>query len=216
MNFFRYIYLLVISVPLLLSACGGGGGSSIEKPDDAISSRSNSSVSGSQSNSLMINGGVTTDLLIGGDVLITVGSQSFSTTVLSDRKYQANFVVANENVDTPIVIKVRGKNVNNWVELASLLPSAKKIKTIAGDNGVLEPSEFIGVNISPVTTSEYAQIKTRALSISNDNQLGDALFHISSVQQLDTAAMLNILLTDINLFSAKRRCYDTGVGSRCE
>jgi hypothetical protein len=201
---FQIMRLFFISLPLLLSACGGGGGSSIEKPDDAISSRSNSSVSGSQSNSVTIHGAVTTDLLIGGDVLITVGSQSFSTTVLSDRKYQANFVVANENVDTPVVIKVRGKNANNWVELASLLPSAQKIKTLAGDNRILESAEFIGVNISPMTTAEYAQINVREFPYSNDEQLTRALFNLSPLQQLDQAGLLHVLLTNLDYSLPKK------------
>lgn len=194
----KYAFYLLWCVHIfLLSACGGGGG--IDKADDENSSASSSSSLGSSgSNNLKIHGSVTTDLLIGGSVIITVGNESFSTTVLSDRKYQANFVVASGNIDTPIVIRVKGKGVNNWVELASLLPSAKKIKTMAGDNGVLESAEFIGVNISPMTTAEYVQINVREFPYSNDELLTNALFNLSPLQHLDQAGLLHVLLTNLD------------------
>lgn len=209
----KYRFLLgkiVLAAAILsLQACGGGGdketqpaAASASSNSSSLSPVSSSSAASSSTaaviNTLTISGQLVADSLAGATIEVTAGNQHFTAVADSQQKYSITLEVTETNKNAPIVISAQGINSNAWIKLASLLPSVISAKKLAGSNGILDASEFIGVNLSPLSTAEYALAKAFNNDINTDAERTTALLNVSAQQQLDSASVLTLLFTDID------------------
>ncbi len=221
-------YGLLITLMLTLSACGGGGGSadktpvnpssvattsssSISAPSSSSSISSSSSVSSlalsssssssKKANVVTITGLVTDNTIPNATVTIYVGSQTFTTTSDANGKYTINLTVDDANLNKPIKAVAKGGAAQSEVEFVSLLPSFKTLIEQAGNDAMLNSVENFAVNITNVTTAEYALIEQNKFSTATDAELETAKKNISDAEKLKLAALIKIVVDspDYNL-----------------
>ena len=220
-------YGLLITLMLTLSACGGGGSadktpvtpssvattssSSISAPSSSSSISSSSSVSSlalsssssssKKANIVTITGLVTDNTIPNATVTIYVGSQTFTTTSDANGKYTINLTVDDANLNKPIKAVAKGGAAQSEVEFVSLLPSFKTLIEQAGNDAMLNSVENFAVNITNVTTAEYALIEQNKFSTATDAELETAKKNISDAEKLKLAALIKIVVDspDYNL-----------------
>jgi len=209
-------YTLLFSVVVALSGCGGGGGGG-SNPSPAVSSAapsstpsSGSSFSSNSSSSsaptstpantqLTIQGKVAADALAGGEVVFTIGSNSYKTNVDDALKYSIQLDVPAQNIYMPFAAIATGSASDSWVQLAASFPSINALVAKAGSDKVLSEDEFFGVNISVLTTAQYAEITTSNSAINTDEARKDALLETHPIRALEKAAMLSRVISDIDV-----------------
>lgn len=225
-----FLYGMVFPFALLLSACGGGGGGS-SKPSpgpapSSISSTSSNGISSSSSNEssneisssssslasssvrsiarLTIEGAITG---FGGDgeVVFNVGSQEFKAVVDSSSGYTLTLEVDDPDLlDKPVTAVATGQGGEEWIQLAALYPSTRDLIKLAKD-GVLDSNEYSGVNISPVTTAEYAIVLSKKIPIESEKDFSFIAVQIDPWEKYRQAAYLTRVIANEAL-SGK---YDT-------
>lgn len=215
---------LLIPLSLAITGCGGGGGgkknpppapapatsSSVSSPvnssamttSSAPSSVGNSSTSSSAASSLPsaqqlgIRGKAATSALSGGEVVFTIGSQTFSASINNAGSYEISLPLASIDQNKPFVAIATGSGNKNWVQLAAYFPSIKTLVEKAGEDKLLEASEFFGVNITPLSTALYAELLHTNSAPESDAQLQNALMDVQSVRPLEGAGLILRLLSD--------------------
>ncbi|HTF98548.1 MAG TPA: hypothetical protein VL995_20575 [Cellvibrio sp.] len=176
------------------SSIGGVGSSSagITSSSTQISSSDPATVS------LSIEGKVAAEALAAGTVVFTVGSQTFSAPINDSLQYNVTLNVPLADAATPFAAIASGSGSDKWVELAALFPSLQTLREKAGSDNRLDATEFFGVNITTITTAEYAEINNRNLPLATDVERASAMMSVSTTRVLEQAGMLWMLLTDID------------------
>jgi hypothetical protein len=220
-------YGLLIAAMLTLSACGGGGSgsggsqnttpinSSSTAPANSSSSvaaisssssvsslaLSSSSSSSKKGNVVTITGLVTDNTIPNATVTIYVGSQTFITTSDANGKYTIDITVDDANLNKPIKAVAKGSTIQPEVEFVSLLPSLKTLIEQAGSDATLNSIENFAVNITNVTTAEFALIELNKFSTATDADLEVAKKNIKEIEKLRLAALIKIVVDspDYNL-----------------
>lgn len=195
---------VLLPFALLLSACGGGSGK--KNPQSAssssISSVSTSNYSSSNSSSapmvskLRLEGNLAASLSVG-EIVFTAGSQVFRTTI-DDSSYALELEVNELNVDKALVAIATGAGADKWIQLAGLMPSTQALIELAGEDNLLDETEFFGVNLTALSTAEYAEIVNNKLPVTTDVERRAAILGLHPIRALEQAAMVVRLLTDID------------------
>lgn len=162
------------------------------------SSSSSSSSNAPASTHLIIQGNAVANALAGGKIVFTVGSQTFETAIDESLEYSVTLEIPHEDSDKPFVALATGAGANGWIQLAAIYPSVSKLAALAGD-GVLDATEYLGVNISPLTSVEYAIVFNKQLPIKTDEEYKYALMQVDAWDKLKQAAYLSRKLTDTDL-----------------
>lgn len=148
---------------------------------------------------LEIHGTAVGDALIGGEVIFTVGAQTYTAPINDQGQYQISLDIANADTAQPFTAIATGAASNAWVQMAALYPSITKLRELAGADATLDATEYLGVNISSMTTAEYALALSRKLPVGTDTERKHALLQNTAEDQLGRAAFLQKMLTDIEL-----------------
>lgn len=200
-------YTLWLSVVVALSGCGGGGGGG-SNPPPAVSSVATSSVivSSSLASSsapataqLTIQGMAVAEALSGGEVVFTIGSKTYKAVIDSAMKYSITLAVPNQDADKPFAAVATGAARNAWVQMAASYPSINKLRELAGTDGVLDAAEHLNVNISAMTTAEYALVVGSKLPTATDAERTYALVAVNARDELARAGWQHKMLGDINV-----------------
>ncbi len=165
----------------------------------APSSSSVSSSSAPATTQLVIQGMAVADALVGGEVSFVIGSHTYKTAIDDSLNYSITLDVPNEDIQQPFTAIATGAASNDWVQMAALYPSIIKLQEIAGSDGVLDSAEYLGVNISAMTTAEYSLVVGNKLPIATDAERKYALLTINATDELSRAALLQKILVDINV-----------------
>lgn len=210
---------LMIPFFLVIAGCGGGGGSKKPSPTPTTSSPVNSGVTTSSSNSissavasssiassapptqqLSMHGKVAASALSGGEVVFTIGTQTFKAPINSAGDYEIALPLSTVDQQKPFVAIATGSGSNAWVQLAAYFPPVRTLVEKAGDDKHLNAAEFFGVNITPLSTALYAEIITinNNSAPETEDQLRNALMGIQSVRPLEGAGLILRLLSDVN------------------
>ena len=195
---------ILFPAALVLSACGGGGGgsnppSSSSVPSSSASSVSSSFSSGAANSQLTIQGKAVASALAGGEVVFTIGQKTFKANIDDTLKYSVLLDVPTEDLNVPFSAIATGSGVDSWVQLAASFPSVSALIAKAGSDTILNAEEFFGVNISVLTTAQYAEITARHSAIATDDDRKSALLESHSIRSLEKAALLSRVLTDIDV-----------------
>ncbi|HTF98549.1 MAG TPA: hypothetical protein VL995_20580 [Cellvibrio sp.] len=209
-------YSLIVSFALLIAGCGGGGGggskstsSSIpllssagqvsSAPVISVASTSTPSSSSAPTIQLTIQGKVAADALAGGEVVFTIGAQTVKTNINNSLEYSVVLDVPAVDADKPFVAVATGVASDDWVQLAALYPSVNALIEKAGSDNLLNSDEFFGVNITPLTTAEYAEITYNRFPHATDEEYKTARLSLHPTKAMEQAAMVVRLLTNINV-----------------
>lgn len=203
----------MLAVSFLFMGCGGGGGGSSKPPSSSttassVSSSSSLPISSSSSSksvatALTIQGVLANAHLANADVKIRIGDQVFTAKADAQQKYRIELPVENKNKSVPMQLTAKGNGNASAVEFAALLPSENALSALAGSDKVLTADEYFGVNVSTLSTAEYAQVNNMGITVSSDRERENALFTISNFSVLNLAALIqsyaaseNVLLPD--------------------
>jgi len=148
---------------------------------------------------LTIQGKVSADALVGGVVKVSIGDRQFTAQVDDAKNYSLVLDVADNDLQKPFGAIATGSGVEKWVSLAASFPSVGALTELAGSDKLLNSAEYSGVNITPLTTAEYAEIINKGSPITSDIERKMALLSMHPTRSLEQAAALSRLLTDIGV-----------------
>ncbi|HSC68683.1 MAG TPA: hypothetical protein VLC79_13380 [Cellvibrio sp.] len=148
---------------------------------------------------LTIQGVAAAEALAGGEVVFTIGSKTYKAPIDNALKYNMLLDVPAQDSSAPFVAVATGSAGNSWVQLARLYPSVKSLVEKAGSDKVLNAEEYSGLTITPLSTAEYAEIKSKQFPFATDEERTSALFSLHPIRALEQAAMVERLLTDVDI-----------------
>lgn len=147
--------------------------------------------------SLSINGLVTDAVVPNANVTATIRDLTFTTTADANGKYTLDLSVDDAHLSDLVLITADGGISKPWLKLVSQLPSMKTLSGQAGEDKKLDLSENFSVNITNLTTAQYALMVGRQsfygipyLSITNDLQLKNIKQQQLGLDQFVLAALI--------------------------
>ncbi|RYY04744.1 MAG: hypothetical protein EOO53_00020 [Gammaproteobacteria bacterium] len=150
--------------------------------------------------SLAISGLVTDAVVPNANVTATVRDLTFTTTADVNGKYTLNLSVDDAHLNDLVLITADGGSSKPTLKLVSQLPSVKTLLLQAGNDKQLDSSENFSVNVTNVTTAEYALMVRRwsnygvpFLSASNDLHLKNNQENVSEYAKYLLAALIKIV-----------------------
>ncbi|ESP94796.1 PKD domain-containing protein [Pseudoalteromonas luteoviolacea] len=144
--------------------------------------------------SVTITGLVTDEPIPNAALTVYVGDQSFELAADATGTYTYQLDVDESMVNDLVRIRAKGGSTQSDVEFYTQLPSFSAIESQAGEDGILNKDENFGVNITNVTTSEYALI-TREIGIpETESALNNVLVGIDADEKLTLAALIKIVV----------------------
>ena len=150
--------------------------------------------------SLAISGLVTDAAVSNANVTATVRDLTFTATADANGKYTLNLSVDDAHLNDLVLITADGGSSKPTLKLASQLPSMKTLIAQAGDDKQLDSGENFSVNVTNVTTAEYALEVGRwsyygvpFLSVNNDFQLKNISGSVGERDKYWLAALIKIV-----------------------
>jgi hypothetical protein len=155
--------------------------------------------------SLTLQGIVTDSPIENANVEVMVGDQSFETIADEQGSYNILIEVDDSYADEIVTLKALGDStLQPEVEFVSQLASFNTLTEEAGADGILDNTENFGVDVTNVTTAEYALITREGSSLTTDTELNTAINAINSVEKNTLSALIKIVVDndDFNLPSS--------------
>lgn len=151
------------------------------------------------SNELTITGTVTDSPIANATLVITVGTDSFSTMSDNAGNYSLMVDVDEDNNQKLVLLTATGsEQTHPEVVLVSQLPAFSTLIAKAGDSLVLDSDKVFGVIVTNVTTAEVALIR-RAIGgaeLESEEQLNQLLADIDAQKKLTLAALIKIVIDE--------------------
>lgn len=178
--------------------------SSSSADNSSVSSSSSSSATNSASNSaksFTLTGVVTDKVIPFANVTFYVGNQTYTTTADANGKYSIKLSANEADFSKPIKAVAKGGQDHADVEFVSLLPSFNTLLAQAGSDATLDSVENLAVNITNVTTAEYALIEQSKFNLATDADLSIAQKGINETEKRKLAALIKLVVdnTEYNL-----------------
>jgi hypothetical protein len=166
--------------------------------------------------SLAISGLVTDAVVPNANVTAAIRNLTFSTTADANGKYTLNLSVDDAHLNDLVLITADGGSSKPALKLVSQLPSMTTLLTQAGDDKQLDVNEKFSVNVTNVTTAEYALMVKRwnyygvpFLSVNNDLQLKNFSGSVGENEKYRLAALIKIVSDlGINLPTGAKNTLD--------
>ncbi|MCG7537085.1 hypothetical protein [Pseudoalteromonas sp. OOF1S-7] len=127
-------------------------------------------------------------------VTMEIADSTFETQADENGDYTLSIEVDEAHSGVLAKLSAQGVDEQSQVTLVSQLHSVAAINEAAGDDEVVSSDELFDVNVTNVTTAEYALLGRDTQSFSNDNELDQARARISSQEQLMLAAVLKAVI----------------------
>lgn len=145
--------------------------------------------------SLTITGLVTDNITSNADIEISIGTEVFSATSDENGVYTISITVDESLVDNLVQIRALGdSSINPELELVSQLGSLTSLIEQAGSDANLVEAENFGVNISNVTTAQYALLTRDGAAPTTDAELSAAINSVNSDEKNTLAALIKIVI----------------------
>jgi hypothetical protein len=145
--------------------------------------------------SVTITGLVTDNIIPNAGVEVTVGGQVFSTTSDENGVYTITITVDESLINQLVQIRALGDiSINPEVEFVSQLGSLISLIEQSGSDANLAKDENFGVNITNVTTAEYALITRDGTTPTTDVELSSAIDSVNSDEKNTLAALIKIVV----------------------
>ncbi|MCG7550419.1 REJ domain-containing protein [Pseudoalteromonas sp. Of7M-16] len=127
-------------------------------------------------------------------VTMQIGEATFEANADENGDYTLDVAVDESQAAELVKLSAKGINDKSTVSLVSQLNSVSTIKEAAGDDNLVNAEELFDVNVTNVTTAEYALLARDTQGYSNNAELNDAKARISSQEQLTLAAVLKAVI----------------------
>ncbi|MAD90034.1 MAG: hypothetical protein CMK64_10045 [Pseudoalteromonas sp.] len=144
--------------------------------------------------SVTITGIVTDKPIANANITLSAGDSSVQVQAGTDGGYSGELVVDESEVKNLVQIKAQGIGEQSNVEFWSLLNSVETVITQAGDDGVLQKEENFSVNVTNVTTAEYAIISREGEIPKDDDGLKSALLNVDADEKLQLATLIKVVV----------------------
>ena len=144
--------------------------------------------------SVTITGIVTDKPIVNANLTIFAGSASVNAFADETGRYTATFSVDESEADSLVQIRATGLGDQDNVEFVSQLNSMNKLVEQAGEDGELISDENFGVNITNVSTAEYALLTREGEAFSTDEELQQALLNVDAEEKIKLAALIKIVV----------------------
>jgi hypothetical protein len=145
--------------------------------------------------SVTITGLVTDNIISNADVEITIGGQDFSATADENGVYTITINFDESLLNQLVQIRALGdSSINPEVEFISQLGSLSSLIAQAGSDRNLVEDENFGVNITNVTTAEYALMTRDGTTPTTDTELSLAIESVNSDEKNTLAALIKIVV----------------------
>jgi hypothetical protein len=176
--------LVPVLIVALLWGCGGGDSKTPPAPTQA---------------SVTITGLVTDKIISNAEVKITVGENEFLETADENGVYTITITVDESLINQLVQIRAIGdSNINPEVEFVSQLGSLSSLIEQAGEDGNLTQKDNFGVNVTNVTTAEYALLSRDGEIPTTDTELKTAISALNSDEKNTLAALIKIVVDNEN------------------
>lgn len=193
------------------SAIESSAVSSIEFSSSSVlgsssSLNNSSSVSSRQGVVVTITGLVTDTVIPNAQLFFYVGDQIHTAQADANGKYTIAITANEVDATKPIKVVATGGQGQEYVEFVSLLPSFNTLNQQAGSDSLLISDENLAVNLTNVSTAEFALISQANMSITTDAELELARNSINENDKFTLAALIKIVVdreeyslpTDVN------------------
>lgn len=145
--------------------------------------------------SVTLTGLVTDNIIPNAGVEVTVGGQVFSATADENGVYTITITVDESLINQLVQIRALGDiSINPEVEFVSQLGSLTSLIEQSGSDANLAKDENFGVNITNVTTAEYALITRGGNTPTTDSELSTAINSVNSDAKNILAALIKIVV----------------------
>jgi hypothetical protein len=147
--------------------------------------------------SVTITGLVNANVVSNADITISIGEEVFSDTTDENGVYTVTITVDESLVNNLVQLRALGdSSVNPETELVSQLASMANLIEQAGSDESVSEDENFGVNITNVTTAEYALLTRDGTTPFTDTELNTAKQAINSDEKNTLAALIEIVIDD--------------------
>lgn len=166
--------------------------------------------------SLTINGLVTDSVVSNANITATIRDLTFTTSADTYGNYTLNLSVDDAHLNDLVLLTADGGSSKPTLKLVSQLPSMQTLLVQAGSDEQLDESENFSVNVTNVTTAEYALMVKRGnfygvpfLNAKNDLELKNLSAGIREYEKYWLAALIKIVSDmDVSLPSGAKTTLD--------
>ncbi|WP_194868033.1 leucine-rich repeat domain-containing protein [Pseudoalteromonas sp. PPB1] len=144
--------------------------------------------------SVTLNGRVTDEPIANADVVLSAGGSEVQVKANGEGLYSATLVVDESEADYPVMISATGVDAQSQVEFVSVLNSMAQLVQQAGEDGQLDKTENFGVNVTNVSTAEYALMTRAGAMLTSDAELNQALLNVDADEKMSLASLIKIVV----------------------
>lgn len=147
-----------------------------------------------------LSGIVTDSPVANAQVTAQAGQTSVQVQAGNDGTYLIELEVDETETEQLVMLSARGSEANNQthIEFKSLLPSTTSLKRLAGEDGILNKEESFAVNVTNVSTAEFALLQQNGELPQSDAQLTRRQNGVDAQQKLELAALIKAVV-DFNV-----------------
>ncbi|RZM83487.1 hypothetical protein C3B51_06040 [Pseudoalteromonas rubra] len=144
--------------------------------------------------SVTLNGRVTDEPIANANVVLAAGSTEVQVKANEAGHYTATLLVDESEAHYPVRISATGEGAQSQVEFVSVLNSMAQLVQQAGEDGLLDKAENFGVNVTNVSTAEYALMTRTGAPLTSDLELNQALLNVDADEKMLLASLIKIVV----------------------
>ncbi|KZN48434.1 COG1470 family protein [Pseudoalteromonas luteoviolacea] len=144
--------------------------------------------------SLSLQGIVTDSPIQHAQVKLFAGESSVEVEANEFGEYTAALEVDESEIDEMIKVVAVGSSTQPEVEFVSQLGTFSALLEQAGDDAILSKSENFSVNVTNVTTAEFALLQRTDIEITDDESLREALLAVDGDEMLNLATVIKVIV----------------------
>ncbi|WP_046004882.1 PKD domain-containing protein [Pseudoalteromonas rubra] len=144
--------------------------------------------------SVTLNGRVTDEPIANANVVLSAGSTEVQVKANEAGHYSATLLVDESEAHYPVRISATGEGAQSQVEFVSVLNSMAQLAQQAGEDGLLDKAENFGVNVTNVSTAEYALMTRTGSPLTSDLELNQALLNVDGDEKMVLASLIKIVV----------------------
>ncbi|HEA15083.1 MAG TPA: hypothetical protein ENH88_01250 [Pseudoalteromonas prydzensis] len=142
-----------------------------------------------------ITGLVTDEPIANAELEIVVGGESFQVQANDSGRYTAVLNIDESSTKKLVRVKAKGLDaLNPGVEFVSQLSSVEKLLAQAGEDNTLDSNDNFGVNITNVTTAEFALLTRDGTEPTSEEELNSALLNVDADEKIQLATLIKIVV----------------------
>ncbi|MCF2910825.1 PKD domain-containing protein [Pseudoalteromonas sp. DL2-H2.2] len=143
---------------------------------------------------LTLRGKVTDEPIQYANVSLRSGEKHFQAQASETGEYELSVVLDEADINAMMTLEASGINTQSHVTLVSMLGELGNLVQAAGADSVLDAEEQFSVNITNLTTVEYALIQQNEESVANHSELQRAKRNIDPEEKLALASTLKAVI----------------------